>query len=113
QDLWIGMKAALPGAIAQDRQLLLLVIFLLGEDAAHQRRDAQARENSRSKAGCADGCRFADTAEFIRSLSISAEALKAVCATSIGKHVGGSDADSAVAVGRSAQENVSHGNQPA
>ena len=65
ENVRVAVEAAFPGGVTQHRDQLLLLIFLGGEDAAHERRDAQRGEDGGRHARGVDLGRLADSGELV------------------------------------------------
>jgi hypothetical protein len=73
----VAVEAALPGAVAQHRDLLMLVVLLLREHATENWLNAQGGEDSAGQARTSDLRRLATTGEFIAVLGIRTQRCKA------------------------------------
>src|SRR5579871_5517303 len=106
ENVGIAMKAALPGGIAEDDYLLLLVVFLLGEDAAEEWLNFECGQNSAAHAGCIDDGRIAHAGELIRGSLVAAQAGEAMGVARVVSNVGNSYASFSIAADVGALKDV-------
>lgn len=73
EDPRVGVKAALPHAVAEHCNGCMPVVLLVCEDAAHQRRDAECGKDSGGHARSIHSCRLAAAGEFVAASRITAQ----------------------------------------
>ncbi len=105
------MKAAFPGGITEDGNLLVLIILLLREDAAEHWLNGQRCEGAGREAGRVDLRRVADAGELIGGVSVAAESREAVRIARVGDDVGPGDAGLVVAADLRALNRVGEDDQ--
>ena len=92
EDARVTMETALPGGVAEDGDLLFLIVLLLGEDAAEERLDFESGKDAGAHARRVDLGGIADAGELITGEGVSAERGEAVGVAGVVDDVRSSDA---------------------